>query len=746
MYQDSYQGGPLFEVFTASGQNPLSNLKISGTVKKLFDKSVRGYVYECDSGGAQNRMSLPKDEKKGLGLIQPCLCVQLYVPQSRPFSLEINVQDAFKTRRRLLFSTACKETVANPLHTRIPATMLRKGVWVNLCFDMEDLMRVNFNQSFHSIEAISIGPVCKIRRIFTLLHHPSVGDGDSADLDNSVSMCSTIPPSVDFPIGAGFEYCTQVVTMDQVHRLQASSSEELPAPTTMTHTASSAPRHSPATTIAARKGISTANSSHAPHLSVLTRQAKPASRSAPASIGRGRVLANAKGQIQRSIPRQNGSFTELQPTSVQGKANAIGSAGGWSAHLAPASAPTTTGSAPLAPIDNFLSQNMRPKPSTAAASVSFGGALKQNQNTANSVSPHISTASQGVGGQSKNEQSAVQSPGRTSSFNGDQPSSTASRPRSSAYRLGLPPPPLHRSVSPDFGERLRNARSALEADSDEEIPAPDAPTANTMPGQGRGVDPFGRSLREYDSGMYGGGQGAVTVTEAALEQGHQHQHQHHHRGKGIPSHNNNRKQQPPSGIEDEDKEEVGEREGGDNNSTAAEDEDEDAVKLAALASSLVNRAYERGISGGGGGDGEGGGSRPTEALSVEEDEELAHFDEEQEQREEEEEEGSIHSDECEDTVVVHNGRNDEEEEEEEEDLMSHTLEAYKMGGLSWDGKNVEDDDTPVLETPAAEDTPIAYNKNGSHVENEGTDECDVELLYDAQLRCYYDPTTGKYYE
>ena len=47
------------DVFGANGSNPTNNWKIVGAVQRVFDKSVKGYVFRCD-GGPTAKMQLPK--------------------------------------------------------------------------------------------------------------------------------------------------------------------------------------------------------------------------------------------------------------------------------------------------------------------------------------------------------------------------------------------------------------------------------------------------------------------------------------------------------------------------------------------------------------------------------------------------------------------------------------------------------------------------------------------------------------
>lgn len=59
------QGGPYVDVFSAQGRDPAAQWKLTGSVKKEFDKLVRGYVYALEGGASTTttRMQLPKADK-----------------------------------------------------------------------------------------------------------------------------------------------------------------------------------------------------------------------------------------------------------------------------------------------------------------------------------------------------------------------------------------------------------------------------------------------------------------------------------------------------------------------------------------------------------------------------------------------------------------------------------------------------------------------------------------------------------
>ena len=106
LFEGVFQGGPAVDVFGASGSNPTSNWKVSGAVQRVYDKSVKGYVFCCE-GGPSAKMQLPKDDRRSLGLVQPFLVLQINVPATKPFALELSISDTSRSRRRSACSARC---------------------------------------------------------------------------------------------------------------------------------------------------------------------------------------------------------------------------------------------------------------------------------------------------------------------------------------------------------------------------------------------------------------------------------------------------------------------------------------------------------------------------------------------------------------------------------------------------------------------------------------------------------------
>ena len=145
---------------------------MSGSIKKAYDRSVKGYVYITD---LSSKMQLPKDTRKQeLFLLQPFLNLQVKVLDKKQFHVEVTFSDHDKSKKRLIFYSGSqyaysKDNISRQgMHSRIPAGMILEGVWLNLQFDVQSFVESCFDATnFRSIDAISISGPALVRRVFT---------------------------------------------------------------------------------------------------------------------------------------------------------------------------------------------------------------------------------------------------------------------------------------------------------------------------------------------------------------------------------------------------------------------------------------------------------------------------------------------------------------------------------------------------------------------------------------------------
>ena len=155
---------------------------------KVYDKSVKGYIFSCNNG----RMQLPKDERKSMMLHQPVLVLQMMLIPERAFSLEVGFTDTGNTRRRLILSSSFSDVKVTPLHCQLPIQQLPRGLWLNVALDLSTLVPHLFpGQSSKTISQLILGPFCRLRRIFTLRELQTI-EGEFMNIPKAIDFLPSI--------------------------------------------------------------------------------------------------------------------------------------------------------------------------------------------------------------------------------------------------------------------------------------------------------------------------------------------------------------------------------------------------------------------------------------------------------------------------------------------------------------------------------------------------------------------------
>lgn len=170
MFRKVFQNGSYVEIFNIQKKECIENWKISSPhIKKIYDRKAKGYVLSLIGNTVTTWMQLPSDLKEGLNLLQSLLIFQLIVSKNKNFSLEVIIALASGDRKRIVVSTSQKNLHVTPLLAKLPFIWEQKGTWINLCFDLEVLSSDLWKEeTFSSIECITLHACCQLKRIFTL--------------------------------------------------------------------------------------------------------------------------------------------------------------------------------------------------------------------------------------------------------------------------------------------------------------------------------------------------------------------------------------------------------------------------------------------------------------------------------------------------------------------------------------------------------------------------------------------------
>ncbi|EFC40659.1 hypothetical protein NAEGRDRAFT_80970 [Naegleria gruberi] len=168
--------GDSIELLSTQGSSALANIAIKNTkmVKKEFDKEVKSFVV-CIEGSSfhTTNIELPKSTTSTLQIMHRYLVLQCCI--GSVFQIEIHIRDKKQIKKRLIFSSSFKTVTKTQLHTQIPISdVVKSGEWMNLCFDLQELTSMSFNdkEEYYCMDRISIGPACTLRKIYSLRQNP----------------------------------------------------------------------------------------------------------------------------------------------------------------------------------------------------------------------------------------------------------------------------------------------------------------------------------------------------------------------------------------------------------------------------------------------------------------------------------------------------------------------------------------------------------------------------------------------
>ncbi|KAJ3223186.1 hypothetical protein HK099_001437 [Clydaea vesicula] len=213
MFRNSYQGGISNEIFSAQGSaSTIMNWKLSAhnSIKRLYEKDAKGYCYNSSKTG---KFTFPKDEKQSAYLINQFLILQVFIPLGEHVLIELSITDLNNNKRRFIVSSWNKETKLTALHVMLPMNLIKRSVWLNLCFDLVSFVTEFFRgQTFRSLDNIQLSGAFKLRKIFMMKDKPADTTGEW-DFSNSITTTEQIPKNLNFNFGV--EYLTQVMTAER---------------------------------------------------------------------------------------------------------------------------------------------------------------------------------------------------------------------------------------------------------------------------------------------------------------------------------------------------------------------------------------------------------------------------------------------------------------------------------------------------------------------------------------------------
>jgi hypothetical protein len=272
--------------------------------------------------------------------------VQLRVPDGGPFTLELDFLDAARRRRRLVFSSAFKAVDRTELHVKVPlplVALLPCGVWVDLVFDVHELAASSFGDGtptktaqrkssrsaaatdaqtcFAALTAVTIGPTCTVRRIFTLGRSPAASVetsyGGDGDVSSAFASSGAIPAKHACPGGAQLCIVTMPSVVAALAALAPSTRAKVAPARRAGRNVAFGRRSSPAALVASGGGGGNTVGS------ARRARARPATA---ASRSRATASTRAPAAQQRQRPATTGSRTRPRNAGAASRTPALGAA------------------------------------------------------------------------------------------------------------------------------------------------------------------------------------------------------------------------------------------------------------------------------------------------------------------------------------------------------------------------------------------------------------------------------------
>ncbi|KAI8894505.1 hypothetical protein BC833DRAFT_215644 [Globomyces pollinis-pini] len=194
LFKNDYQGGSHLEILSSQGTT-IKNWKLRG-VKKIYQSDLKGSCHHVEGG----KLNLPKNDKLHLYLYQPYLLFQLYITSGMPISIELCLIDMNNNHRRFLISTNNKETKTTALHISCPFPDLIKGQWMNVCFDLVNLLSDNFKGfTYKRLDSIGLNGTFRLRKICTIKDRPPETQMDNYSKYSDFKSIVELPKSILLP-------------------------------------------------------------------------------------------------------------------------------------------------------------------------------------------------------------------------------------------------------------------------------------------------------------------------------------------------------------------------------------------------------------------------------------------------------------------------------------------------------------------------------------------------------------------
>ena len=206
-----FRSGHLYrEVLYVEHQLSLQQTATISQVSKVNDHLCRSKVLRLANEG---KLYIPPTESRTLRIPMSFLVFQLFIPENKPFKLQVTCTDSNYTKFTLEF-TETQEVKVLEKTVLIPFHILQMDIWNNLCIDVIGILRNCFKTNIDYLETIKLFANSRVRMIFALKFPLK---------QNLKDYEQVLPTHCMLPEGL---YTVQVVNMEMLGRVLGFSKAE----------------------------------------------------------------------------------------------------------------------------------------------------------------------------------------------------------------------------------------------------------------------------------------------------------------------------------------------------------------------------------------------------------------------------------------------------------------------------------------------------------------------------------------
>lgn len=149
------------ELLSLLKKDSLSIWKFQNKAESIYDLQSKSYCLEFKKG--------TKIETTTLKISNSHIIFQLNIASSNNFSLELGLIDSSHIKKRIIFSSSCKELISNTMHIRVPFSTFPVNKWSNIEFDLGSICEYfNGKNCFLSLFSVCLQFEGKLRKVSSM--------------------------------------------------------------------------------------------------------------------------------------------------------------------------------------------------------------------------------------------------------------------------------------------------------------------------------------------------------------------------------------------------------------------------------------------------------------------------------------------------------------------------------------------------------------------------------------------------